>query len=316
MIILCQNVTDYCFCERRNSMAQELRGCDFCKFVNYEDSDDFYLYELGTNKCEPLYSYEHLVKNRIIVHFVVNGKGILRLNNKQYDIGPHQVFLIPENIRAYYQADKDDPWEYIWFHIGGPKIPLILKEAGLTPQNPVYKPMACADIIEDLAWDILSHYNRQYYCVGNLYKICDYMIENAEHKEEPSIENSLLYVKNVISYIQLKYSEPIKIEDIADALGLNRSYLTRLFKDATGYSLQEYLLTYRMKIAAKMLGENKMSIADIAQNVGYGDTFTFSKAFKRHFGQSPSVYRGVEYNVAAGILPVTAAPGKITPHQQ
>lgn len=272
-------------------MPQELKGCDFCKFVNYEDSDDFYLYELGTNKCEPLYSYEHLVKNRIIIHFVVSGKGIIRMNGKQYNVAAHQVFLIPDNVRTFYQADKDDPWEYIWFHIGGPKIPLILKEAGLTPSHPVYTPIACADIIEDLARDILNHYTRQYYCVGTLYKICDYMIENSQVVKEPAIDSSLLYVKNVISYVQLKYSESIKIEDIAFALGLNRSYLTRLFKEATGYSLQEYLLTYRMKMAAKMLSENTHSVSEIAESVGYVDTFTFSKAFKRHFGTSPSNYK-------------------------
>lgn len=272
-------------------MPQELTGCDFCKFVNYEDSDDFYLYELGTNKCEPLYSYEHFVKNRIIIHFVLNGKGIIRLNNKQYNVGAHQVFLIPDGVRTFYQADKDDPWEYIWFHIGGPKIPLILKEAGLTPSHPVYTPTACADIIESLARDILDNYTRQYYCVGTLYKICDYMIENSSNKEEPNIDNSLIYVKNVISYVQLKYSESIKIEDIAFALGLNRSYLTRLFKDATGYSLQEYLLTYRMKMAAKLMEDNSVSIASIAESVGYIDTFTFSKAFKRHFGMSPTSYK-------------------------
>lgn len=291
-------------------MAQELRGCDFCKFVNYEDSDDFYLYELGTNKCEPLYSYEHFVKNRIIIHFVINGKGILRMNGKEYYIGPHQIFLIPENTKAFYQADKDDPWEYIWFHIGGPKIPLILKEAGLTSEHPVYTPLACSKEIEALAKDILDNYTRQYYCVGSLYKICDYMIENSAYKAEPAIENSLLYVKNVISYIQLKYSEQIKIEDIAFALGLNRSYLTRLFKEATGYSLQDYLLTYRMKLALKMLAKDNISIAEIAQNVGYGDTFTFSKAFKRHFGQSPSAFRGVEYSVATEMITRASESGK------
>jgi len=294
-------------------MAQELQGCDFCKFVNYEDSDDFYLYELGTNKCQPLYSYEHLVRNRIVIHFVINGKGILRLNGKQYDVGPHQIFLIPENTKTFYQADKDDPWEYIWFHIGGPKIPLILKEAGLTPESPVYTPVACHEEMEALAKDILDNYTRQYYCVGTLYKICDYMIENSASKAEPAIENSLVYVKNVISYIQLKYSEPIKIENIAYSLGLNRSYLTRLFKDATGFSLQEYLLTYRMKVAVKLLLENKMSVADVALHVGYSDTFTFSKAFKRHFGHSPSEFKGAEYSVASGMInPVQtkAKPGK------
>lgn len=283
-------------------MAQELEGCDFCKFVNYEDSDDFYLYELGTNKCNPLYSYEHLVKNRIIIHFVLNGKGILRLNGKQYNVEPHQIFLIPDNIRTFYQADKDDPWEYIWFHIGGPKIPQILKEAGLTAETPVYTPLDCYKEIEDLAKDILDNYTRQYYCVGSLYKICDYMIKYSSNKSEPNVDNSLLYVKNVISYIQLKYSEPIKIENIAYSLGLNRSYLTRLFKDATGFSLQDYLLTYRMKIAVKLLLENKMSVADVALQVGYGDTFTFSKAFKRHFGKSPSKYKGAEYNITSGTI--------------
>lgn len=281
-------------------MAQELKGCDFCKFVNYEDSDDFYLYEVGTCKCEPLYSYEHTVKNRIIIHFVVNGKGSLVLNNKRYEVGPHQIFLIPENTKTFYQADKDEPWEYIWMHIGGPKIPMILKEAGLSAEHPVYIPRACHREIEDLAKDIVENYTRQYYCIGSIYKICDYMVEYSSAKASPDIENSLIYVKNVISYIQLKYSEPIKIADIAFALGLNRSYLTRLFKEATGYSLQDYLLTYRMKVASRLIKEGNSNISEIAVTVGYSDTFTFSKAFKRHFGYSPSAYKNTEYNESQG----------------
>ena len=272
-------------------MAGRLDGCDFCKFVNYEDSDDFYMYEVGRNKCDPLYSYEHFVRNRIILHFIIKGKGILRINDCQYDIHEHQIFLIPDNTRSFYQADKDDPWEYIWIHIGGPKIPQILKAAGLTPDNPVYTPLDHSKQIEDLAMDILKHYKRQYYCVGNLYKICDYMIENSSAKQEKEKNNTLLYVKNVINYIQLKYSEPIKIDTIDMSLGLNRSYLTRLFKEATGYSLQEYLLTYRMKMAVKFLEDATININEIAMRVGYGDTFTFSKAFKRHFGSAPTEYR-------------------------
>lgn len=280
--------------QKENDMAPKLEGCDFCKFINYEDSDDFYLYEVGRNKCEPLYSYEHFVKNRIILHFVIKGKGILRINNRVYDIHKHQIFLIPDNIRAFYQADAEDPWEYIWVHIGGPKIPTILKEAGLTPEHPVYTPRESAKEIEGLIMDLLKHYKRQYYCVGTLYRICDYMIKDSSALQEKEGNNTLLYVKNVINYIQLKYSEPIKIDNIAMSLGLNRSYLTRLFKEATGYSLQEYLLTYRMKMAAKMLTEDSASVAAVSSSVGYNDTFTFSKAFKRHFGCSPSDYRKMD----------------------
>ena len=276
-----------------------LLGCDFCKFVNYENSDDFYLYELGTCACDPGYSYEHYVVKRCILHIVVRGKGRLILDGKEYSVHAHQAFLIPENAHAFYQADEEDPWEYVWFHIGGPKHVSIFKEAGLDYDNPIFTPTGCIEEIEALAFDILKHYDREYYCIGGLYTLCDYLINNSEHRIKPSVDDSLLYVKNVISYIQLKYAEPIKVETIAYVCGLNRSYLTRLFKAATGYSLQEYLIFYRMKIASKLLLDTNMSIQTIAMKVGYGDPFTFTKAFKKQIGKSPTEFRHTPQDVAS-----------------
>jgi len=269
----------------------QLNGCDFCKFVNYEKSDDFYLYEIGTCACEPSYSYEHFVHKRTIIHFVLKGKGTLNINGVTHEIGPHQAFIIPEGIRCSYCSDAEDPWEYIWFHIGGPKFPQLISEAGLSAENPVYTPTDRAEKIESLARDILANYTREYYCIGKIYQICDYMITYSSNKPVHEVNSSLLYVKTAIAYIQLKYNEQIKIDKVAYACGLNRSYLTRLFKEATGYSLQEYLLSYRVKTAIKLLTESDMSIQDIATSVGYGDSFTFSKAFKRQTGKSPSEYR-------------------------
>ncbi|MDE6636453.1 MAG: AraC family ligand binding domain-containing protein, partial [Lachnospiraceae bacterium] len=202
-----------------------LEGCDFRRFVNYEKSDDIFLYELGTCACEPGYSYEHYIVNRCILHFIIRGKGRLVLDGHTYIVQEHQAFLIPENARAFYQADEDDPWEYVWFHIGGPKVTSILKEAGISYDNPIFTPLACAKEIEDLAFDILHNYEREYYCIGNIYKIFDYMVANSKDRVENTISNSLLYVKKVIAFVQLKYPEPIKIESIANACGLNRSYL-------------------------------------------------------------------------------------------
>lgn len=269
----------------------ELEGCDFCKFLNYENSDDFYLYEVGTTACKPLYSYEHLVHKRTIIHFILRGKGKLFINGKEHAVSAHQAFIIPENARARYIADEDDPWEYIWLHVGGPKFPQLLKEAGLSDENPVFIPTACADEIESIARDILQHCDREYYCIGSIYKLCDYFMKYSSSKPATETNNSTLYIRNTIKYIQLKYNEPIKIEHIAFACGLNRSYLTRLFKEATGYSLQEYLLSYRMKKASKFLTETDLNIQDIAFSVGYSDSFTFSKAFKRHTGKAPTEYR-------------------------
>lgn len=275
-----------------------LKGCDFCQFVNYEKSDDIFLYELGTYACESGYSFEHYTVNRCILHFIVKGKGRLVLDGHTYIVQEHQAFLIPENTRAFYQADEDDPWEYVWFHIGGPKVTSILKEAGINYDNPIFTPLACAKEIEDLAFDTLHNYEREYYCIGNIYKIFDYMVANSKDRVENTISNSLLYVKKVIAFIQLKYPEPIKIESIANACGLNRSYLTRLFKEATGYSLQEYLLIYRMKVASMLLLNTDLTVQAIAGQVGYSDAFTFTKAFKRHIGKSPSDYRRTKQKIS------------------
>ena len=106
---------------------------------------------------------------------------------------------------------------------------------------------------------------------------------NLDKKMKKKKTDALTYIQNTICFIRQKYSDPIRIQDIADYCGLNRSYLTRLFKHATGYTPQEYLAQYRINQAKQLLKESSMSIQHIAYCVGYNDAFTFSKLFKRHY---------------------------------
>ena len=92
-------------------------------------------------------------------------------------------------------------------------------------------------------------------------------------------------------YIAEKYSEPIHIQDIADFCGLDRSYLSKLFKEVTGYSPQRYLLTYRIKKAKELLESTELSIQHVSYSVGYNDPLAFSKFFKQETGLSPTQYR-------------------------
>lgn len=66
--------------------------------------------------------------------------------------------------------------------------------------------------------------------------------------------------------------------------------MLEVYKEA-GLSIQEYLMQYRMKSAMKLMEDPALSIQYISFAVGYNDIFTFSKAFKKHVGQSPSEYR-------------------------
>ena len=84
----------------------------------------------------------------------------------------------------------------------------------------------------------------------------------------------------------------ITVEEIAKKLNLDRTYFSTLFKRKTGVSPKQYLLDYRMSIAASLILKNDITVSVAAYSVGYSDIFTFSKMFKKHFGVSPKEYSG------------------------
>jgi AraC-like DNA-binding protein len=266
-------------------------GYDFCAFLNYDSSHDFSFYEIGTYQCPPLYSYGTLIRSRTIFHYIKSGGGRLVLEDKEYKVSAHQGFLIPKGSKAYYEADEEDPWSYLWLHIGGPRVSEVLYQSGLDVDHPIFTPTDQSDFFETSFQSIVDNKEREFFCIGKLNELCDYLINNSSSKVLAARNLQLEYVKKTIKYIQVKYSEPVQVNDIAKACGLNRSYLTRLFKEATGYSVQGYLIFYRMKMAMQLMQDPTLSIQYISFAVGYNDIFTFSKAFKAQTGKSPSEYR-------------------------
>lgn len=267
-------------------------GYDYCAFLDYESSNDIYLNEIGSCACTPSYSFGPSIRPRDIFHYVISGRGKLFLDTKEFEINANELFYIPAGVKSYYIADEDEPWEYIWWHLGGPRLPDILYKIGISKTSPVLRPTSNLNTPIDLFNDMKEHREQELYCLGKTFELFDYLIMNSELPKEnlQSIEQ-LNYVKRTIKFIQLKYSCNIKVEQIAEVCGLNRSYLSRLFKDATGTSIQDYIIHYRMKIAKQLLQDSKNSIQLIAMAVGYTDIYTFSKAFKLKNGISPREYR-------------------------
>ncbi len=99
------------------------------------------------------------------------------------------------------------------------------------------------------------------------------------------------YVKEVMNYIHKHYEQDLRIQDIANAVGLHPGYMQRVFKANTGETIVSYMTRFRVHQARMLLARTDISVADIADYVGMGSSQYFSTVFKKHTGQTPVDYR-------------------------
>ena len=99
------------------------------------------------------------------------------------------------------------------------------------------------------------------------------------------------HIRKAIAYINDNYASRFKINELADYVGVNRSYLASSFKKVTGYSPKEYLISLRMEKAKSLLEKTDMPINAVANSVGYTDQLAFSRMFKEYSGISPKTFR-------------------------
>ncbi len=95
----------------------------------------------------------------------------------------------------------------------------------------------------------------------------------------------------MIEYIHEHFSRDLNLDELANYMHLNPSYLCQLFKKEVGMTYIAYLTQYRVEQAKKRLRETPCSLADISEEVGYGDPAYFSRIFKKLAGISPNQYR-------------------------
>lgn len=99
-------------------------------------------------------------------------------------------------------------------------------------------------------------------------------------------------IRQVFDYLDAHYLEPdVSLNSIAEAVGLNPTYLSKLFKAKTNVNFLEYLNTLRVKKAQELLADTDTSIKDIASAVGYTSQQTFIRVFGKYTGMTPGRYR-------------------------
>lgn len=99
------------------------------------------------------------------------------------------------------------------------------------------------------------------------------------------------YVEQCKDYIACYIHKPIRVEDIAQTIGLNRCYLSKRFHESEGISIQDYITNEKIRVAKNMLKYSDADIAMIGEWLCYHSQSRFGSVFKKVTGMTPSEYR-------------------------
>lgn len=107
---------------------------------------------------------------------------------------------------------------------------------------------------------------------------------------EAQLDNRATLVRRAVEFIRAHAETPLTLGEVARVVRVSPNYLTSLFRAQTGAPLGQFVLRERIALAQEMLKRPESSVKTVALDIGFSDPFTFSRAFKRVTGSTPSAW--------------------------
>jgi len=103
------------------------------------------------------------------------------------------------------------------------------------------------------------------------------------------------FIRQAVAIFQREAHTPLRIQAVAERLGVSRRKLEMAFQQQVGQSPYDYLVTQRLDRACQLLSQSNLRIGEIAEATGFGDMRTLGTYFRRRIGMSPRKWRKVHY---------------------
>lgn len=144
-------------------------------------------------------------------------------------------------------------------------------QAEMSEKRPAYR---CA--VKAIILQIYLHLIRQWQSAGD------------ERREMAGDRQKIQLIRQSLDYMQTHYSEHIALESLCEQVGLSKYYFCRTFRMVTGMTAVEYLNRFRCQKAQKFLQSGRYTIAEAAEQVGFGVLPYFYRVYKRYMDRLPS----------------------------
>jgi AraC family transcriptional regulator, arabinose operon regulatory protein len=233
--------------------------------------------------------------DQAIFIYCTHGKGWCEMGGLRSEVNAGELLVVPPNTPHVYGADEAQPWTIAWVHAAGAHVGCYLQELGVSAERPVLR-LGDDPQLHSLFEEVLEAVEHGYTPAQLLYAshaLAHLVAVMVVRRRQPGHGNLAAEEKIplTIQHMKQHLAVPLHLSTLAGLANLSASHYTALFKRQTGYAPIDYFIRLRIHRAAQLLDTSSLSVKAVAEEVGYGDHFYFSRAFKRINGAAPSLYR-------------------------
>ena len=242
--------------------------------------------------------YPHISTRTNLLSFlcfiVLSGEGTLSYEEQTYQLDQGDCVFI-DCRKAYSHSTSDNLWSLQWCHFYAPFLPAVYEKYKERGGRPVFHPKNLAKFRELFSEVYLlassSDYIRDMRLNEKLSMLLTMLMEESWHPEDSMVSKKRMELTKLKEYLDEHYTEKISLDELAIHFFINKYYLTKIFKETYGTTINSYIIAKRITRAKQMLRFTDMTLEEIAIAVGMNGGNYFSRMFKKIEGISPREYR-------------------------
>lgn len=246
-------------------------------------------------KCMDIWRFNNVTPAYNKFYYIVDGECYIKIDNKEYYATKGQMFLLPFNsTQTYYHFSKhyvSKHWVHCTFSTGDRDLTELLD---LPHYIEIDAPKRIKDLfikINELANDkkVQSKLLQKAY----LLELFSYYIEKASTQDYNSYRDNRISI--VLEYIEENLSKEITVTELSELLHFHPNYFINYFRTMTNQTPIDYINNARIDKAKRLLLDDNITIKEVADQVGFNNSYYFSRIFKKKTGMSPRDYRVIAY---------------------
>lgn len=255
----------------------------------------FHLESYGHYFADKGYFTEREGLRSFLLIYTLEGCGIVKSKDEEVLTVRNTAVLIDCMEYQHYKTSENCRWEFVWAHFSGAMAPIyseLINSGGIALvdfMDDVTVKNHMADIEKTAKTNAM---NLDLKFAERLMSILTKMIlTKQKHSAKVRYIRHEDDIHNAIDIIRTKYCEQLTIDELSQNAHISKYYFVRIFKDFTGQTPYEYLISYRINESKNLLLKTEMPISEVSARCGFEDTSNYIRCFKRATGKTPGAFR-------------------------